>query len=152
MRSVRIIAMGLLAWPAAEILAFVLVAAVMGVSSAFFLLILISLSGLLVLRHFSGGVARLRAAAGQVKIAAIALDGTAMAPAAAGILLLIPGFISGVVGVLVLFPVTRQWLLAACRQMLATDRRPAPQGVIDLAPGEWQPLTGPKLPPADRRE
>jgi UPF0716 protein FxsA len=147
MRPLKAIALGLLAWPAAEIAAFIVVAMFVGVSAALLLVILTSIAGVLVLQHFGGGLARSRASAGQVGIAAVNLGGTGMAFGLGGILLVIPGFISGLLGLLILFPLSRRWLLAGCRRLFAGGRQAANPEIIDLAPNEWQPLPAPKLPP-----
>jgi UPF0716 protein FxsA len=147
MHPIKLIAVGLLAWPAAEIVTFVCVAAAVGFTNALFLLLLMSFAGLFVLRHFSGDVTRSRAAGGAT-IAAATLSGPGMAPGLGGILLLIPGFVTGVLGLVMLFPVSRRWLLAGCRRVFAAGRRPADPDIIDLAPNEWRPLPGAKLPPA----
>jgi UPF0716 protein FxsA len=147
MRLFKIIAIGLLAWPVAEIAAFIFVATFVGVPTALLLMILVSVAGLLILRHFGGAVTRSRASTGHAKIAAENLDGTGMAPGLGGILLVIPGFITGLLGVLTLFPISRRWLLAGCRRLFAANRQAAGSEIIDLAPNEWRPLPGPKLPP-----
>jgi UPF0716 family protein affecting phage T7 exclusion len=142
MRLIKLIAIGLLAWPAVEIVAFVCVSAAVGFANAVFLLLLMSFAGLFVLRHFSGDVTRFRAAG----IAAAPLDRPRMAPGLGGILLLIPGFVTSVLGVVMLFPVSRRWLLAGCRRVFAAGRGPAHPDIIDLAPNEWRPLPSPRLP------
>ncbi len=114
MRLIKLIAIGLLAWPAVEIVAFVCVAAAVGFANAVFLLLLMSFAGLFVLRHFSGDVTRFRTA-GAAGIAAAPLNRPGMAPGLGGILLLIPGFVTSVLGLVMLFPVSRRWLLAGCR-------------------------------------
>jgi UPF0716 protein FxsA len=144
MRLIKLITLGLLAWPAAEIVAFIFVAAVMGFANAAFLVLLLSLAGLCVVRHFGGGVARFRTAAGG-GIAAAAV-GPATAPSVGGLLLLIPGFLTSVLGIIILLPITRRWLLAGCRRMLAAGWRPADHKTVDLAPNEWRSLPGSKLP------
>jgi len=147
MRTVKVVVVGLLVWPAAEIAAFVVVAALVGVSTALFLVVLISFAGLLVLRHFGGGAMRWRNAAGRGGFAAVTLDSTGLATGLGGILLVIPGFITGLLGVMTLLPASRRWLLAACRRQFASDRRSASPAIIDLAPNEWQPLPSPQLSP-----
>ena len=144
MRPFKMIAIGLLAWPVAEIAAFIFVATFVGVPTALLLMILVSIAGLLILRHFGGGVTRLRRSAGHARIAGVNLGGTGMG----GILLVIPGFITGLLGVLTLFPVSRRWLLAGCRRLFAASRQTAGPEIIDLAPNEWRPLPGPKPPPS----
>ena len=147
MRLVKLIAVGLLAWPAVEIVAFVCVAAAVGFANAVLLLLLMSFAGLFVLRHFSGDVTRFRAAGGA-GIAAATSGRPGMAPGLGGILLLIPGFVTSVLGFLILFPISRRWLLAGCQRAMAASRRPTSPDIIDLGPDEWQPLPSPKLPPA----
>jgi UPF0716 protein FxsA len=147
MRLIKLIAIGLLAWPAVEIVAFVCVAAAVGFANAVLLLLLMSFAGLFVLRHFSGDVTRFRAAGAAGIAAAAPLDRAGMAPGLGGILLLIPGFVTSMLGLVMLFPVSRRWLLAGCRRVFAAGRGRADPDIIDLAPNEWRPLPGPRLPP-----
>jgi UPF0716 protein FxsA len=147
MRPVKFIVIGLLAWPALELVAFICVAIAVGFTDAFFLMLLMSFVGLLVLRHF-GDVRRFRAAAGGARVTDATFGGPGMAPGLGGILLLIPGFVTSVLGVAMLFPVSRRWLLAGLRRMFATGQRPADRNTIDLAPHEWRSLPSSKLPPA----
>jgi UPF0716 protein FxsA len=144
MRLIKLVAIGLLAWPAAEIVAFIAVAAAVGFTNALFLILLMSLAGVVVLRHFSGEVARFRTAGGAGVAATLGRSG--IAPSVGGILLLIPGFVTSVLGVMILLPICRRWLLAGCRALSAGGRRAADPEVIDLAPDEWHSLPGPKLP------
>jgi UPF0716 protein FxsA len=143
MRLIKLVAIGLLAWPAAEIVAFIFVAAVTGFVNAVFLVLLMSFAGLFVVRHFGGDVARFRTAAGSGITAAT--WGRA-APSVGGLLLLVPGFITSLLGIIILLPLSRRWLLAGCRRLLAAARRPADPTTIDLAPDEWRSLSGPELP------
>lgn len=147
MRPIKFIVIGLLAWPALELVAFICVAIAVGFTNAFFLMLLMSFVGLLVLRHF-GDVRRFRAAAGGAGATATTFGKPGMAPGLGGILLLIPGFVTSVLGVAVLFPASRRWLLAAFRRMVTTSQRPADRNTIDLAPHEWRSLPGSRLPPA----
>ena len=152
MHPVKMIALGLLMLPLAEVAAFILVAAMVGFSIAFVLLILVSFTGLLVLRQIGGrAVTRLRTAAGNAEAARVTLDGTGMATALGGILLVIPGFITGLLGAMVMFPVSRRWMLTILGRLFSADRQPNGPQIIDLTPNEWQPLPNPKLPPRKRR-
>ncbi len=148
MYPLKAIAIGVLAWPAAEIVAFFCVAAAVGFTNAILLIVLMSLAGLLVLRHFSGDARRLQTAGGGVFAASVWSGG--VAPGLGGILLLIPGFLASVLGVVILWPVSRRWLLTGFRRLFATPRRPADPDVVDLAPDEWQSVPGEKLPPGGR--
>jgi UPF0716 protein FxsA len=154
MRPVKMVVLGVLLLPLAEVAAFVLVASITGLGAAFMLLILASLAGIFVLRSVGGrgAVTRLRAAAGRVEISEVNLDGRGIATGLGGILLLIPGFITGLLGLAVIFPQTRQWLLTGFRHLLfASARQPTGPPVIDLEPEEWRHLPSPKLPPRKRR-
>jgi UPF0716 protein FxsA len=154
MRPVKMVVLGVLLLPLAEVAAFILVASITGLGVAFVLLILASLAGVFVLRSVGdgGAVSRLRAAAGRVDINEVNLDGRGIATGLGGILLLIPGFITGLLGLAVIFPPTRQWLLAGFRHLLfAPGRQPTGPHVIDLAAEEWRDLPSPKLPPRKRR-
>jgi UPF0716 protein FxsA len=151
MRLVRMIAIGLLAWPIVEISTFIVIASLVGFFTAFLLLILVSFAGFLVLRHFGGGLTQLRTAVGRSRIAGVTLDGPGAAAGLGGILLIVPGFATGLLGALVVFPLSRRWLLTLCRSLLSSDRRPAGPEILDLAPDEWQALPNPKLPPDRRR-
>jgi UPF0716 protein FxsA len=139
MHPIRAIGWGLVALPAAEIAAFVLVASLMGLSTAIVLLILVSLSGVLVLRRVGiGTMRRLRTAGATVEIAAVDFQGSDLGTALGGVLLVIPGFITGLLGAIVVFPRSRQWLVAALRRHFSAPRRRS--DVLDLAPEEWHEL------------
>jgi UPF0716 protein FxsA len=146
MHPLKAVAIGLLAWPAAEIVAFFCVAAAVGFFNAIVLLVLMSVAGLLVLRHFSSGPQHIHTAGGV--FVASASNGS-IGPWLGGALLFIPGFLAGLAGVMVLFPPTRWLLLAGFRHLFASRPRPvADPDVIDLAPDEWRSLPGKKLPPS----
>jgi UPF0716 protein FxsA len=149
MHPVKAVAVGILAWPAAEIVAFFCVAATVGFVNALLLIVLMSVAGFLVLRHFGGG-RTVQTMQGPLRISA--WNGPGLAPGLGGILLVIPGFLTSVLAVLILFPVSRRWLLAGFGRLFAPGRRkPANPDVIDLAPDEWRPLPGTTRPPKRRR-
>jgi UPF0716 protein FxsA len=147
MHPVKAIAIGILAWPAAEIVAFFCVAAAVGFTNAILLIILMSLAGLLVLRHFYGDARRLEIPGGGFLTAST--WGGGLAPGLGGILLLVPGFLASALGVVILLPMSRRWLLTGFRRLFATAR-PADPDVVDLAPDEWRSVPAEKLPPHGR--
>jgi UPF0716 protein FxsA len=147
MHPVKTIALAVLAWPVAEILAFFCVVAAVGFGTAILLIVLTSLTGLFILRHFSGSPQRLRTRDGFMT-ASVFSGG--MAPLLGGILMLIPGFLATALGILILLPLTRRWLLDHFRRLFAGHRQPADPDVIDLAPEEWRSLPGEKLPPSEQ--
>jgi UPF0716 protein FxsA len=152
MQLVKWIATGLLVLPLAEIAAFILVASQVGFTTALGLVILISLAGMLVLRHVGGGaVTRLRTAAGRTEVREVALDGSGTSTALGGILMVIPGFITGVLGLLMVLPATRDWLAGTALRLFTQRPRTPPPGTIDLQPEEWRQLPDPELPPRRNR-
>jgi UPF0716 protein FxsA len=94
--------------------------------------ILISLLGVLVLRHTGGdAVTRQRTTAGRSELRGIGA-GTALG----GILMVIPGFITGVLGLLMVMPTTRVWLAGTTLRHFTQQHRAPPPGTIDLTPEE----------------
>jgi UPF0716 protein FxsA len=133
---------GLLALPAAEVLAFVLVASLTGWLAATILLIATSVIGLTLLRRFGAAdLSRLRAAFAADGIAAIHLDTPGMATLLGGILLVFPGFMTDLAGAALLVPTIRRWVRVKFAKA-ARDRRRSQRDrrVIDLEPGEWHQI------------
>jgi UPF0716 protein FxsA len=136
----------LLALPAMELAAFIAVAAAIGLLWALALIGATSFVGALILRHAGGShIARVRVALGEGSFTALQADSSGGLILIAGILLLIPGFITDTLGLLLLLAPLRQGMGAALR------RGPAPRadGVVDLAPEQWHRVPDPELP--DRR-
>lgn len=145
--SLKWIIIAVLALPAAELVLFIVVAAEIGFLRAFVLQLAISAAGALVLRQTgSARLAELRAEVGTGG----RLPGPQGIHVIAGILLLIPGFITDLLGLALLVPPLRQGLGALALGALARWRRAkTPDPVIDLAPDEWRDITTKK--PARRR-
>ena len=132
------IAIAILLLPAAEVAVFLLVVWAIGFGPALGLMILTSVAGGLVL-HRAGrgeivavGVAmRRRSVGGPAQSGGIGL-------ALSGILLLLPGFITDLLGVALLVPPLRRRIAGT---LARTITRPGPAAgpgaVIDLAPDEW---------------
>jgi UPF0716 protein FxsA len=134
--------LAVLALPAMELAAFIAVAAEIGVLRAFVLVGLTSFVGALILRHAGGShIARVRVALGQGSFTALQADSRGSLTLLAGILLLIPGFITDAVGLLLLLPLLRQALGAALRRGRATRA----DGVVDLEPEQWHRVPDPEL-------
>ena len=140
--------LALLALPLAELAVFIAVAATIGFAWALSLLLAGSLAGGLVLRHAGGShIARVRAAMGEGSFTALQADSSGSLTLLAGILLLIPGFITDVLGLLL--------LLAPLRRALGVllGLKPAParaDGVVDLEPEQWHQVPDAAL--TDRRD
>ena len=132
---------GLIALPAAELAAFVLVAAVFGWLKATMLLLATSLAGLALLRRSGRAhLAQLRQAVAQDGIGAVDLESPAFAAVLGGILLLVPGFITDVLGAALFVPVARRWFARKLSTLARADRRRREGHVIDLEPNEWRRL------------
>ena len=135
--------MAVLMLPFLELAAFIAVAAEIGFLPALALSALGSFAGLLVLRHAGGShIARVKVALGEGSFGALQADGRGSLILLAGILLLIPGFITDALGLLLLVAPLRQGLGAAVR-------RGQSDGVVDLPPEQWRRVPDPELP--DRR-
>jgi UPF0716 family protein affecting phage T7 exclusion len=122
----------LLALPFLELAVFIVAAATIGFGWALSLVLIGSAAGLLILRRATGGhITRMR----------VDLIMTA------GILLLIPGFITDIVALCLLIPPLRQAMRLALGRAVGPARN---NGVVDLAPEQWHQVPDPSLP--ERRE
>jgi UPF0716 protein FxsA len=137
----------LLALPAMELAAFIAVAAAIGLLWALALIGATSFVGALILRHAGGShIARVRVALGEGSFTALQADSSGGLILIAGILLLIPGFITDALGLLLLVAPLRQIVGASLRRGPATRA----DGVVDLPPEQWRRVPDPELP--DRRD
>ena len=144
------VAIAILLLPAAEVAVFLLVVWAIGFGPALGLMILTSVAGGLVLRR-----------AGRGEIAAVGLamrrrspDGPAqrggIGLALSGILLLLPGFITDLLGAALLVPSFRRRIGGTLARMITRPRPAAGPGtVIDLAPDQWHVI--PDQPRRKRR-
>ncbi len=136
--------LAVLALPAMELAAFVAVAAQIGFMPALLLVGATSFAGGLILRHAGGShIGRVRMALGEGRFTALSADSSGSLILIAGILLLIPGFITDTLGVLLLAAPLRQLAGAALRR---GSPPAAPDGVIDLPPEQWHRVPDPELP------
>jgi UPF0716 protein FxsA len=138
MTLLRGLILAVLALPLLEIVVFVLVAAAIGLGAAFALIVALSVLGALVIRY--GGAAhisRVRVALGENRLSALQADGSGAMTVIAGILLLVPGFITGAVGLLMLITPLRRLVTGAAGRRSAAGGA-ANDNVVDLAPEDWQ--------------
>ena len=139
---------GLLVLPAAELLAFLLMAALIGWWWAAGLFIATSIVGVLLLRRFRrADLDRLRTAFARDGIRALHLETPGMATMLGGILLIFPGFITDLLGAALLLPAVRRWAAAKLATFARSSRlTPRDDRVIELEPGEWH-----RIPDRGRR-
>ena len=135
----RRLAIALMWLPITEIVVFVLVAMALGFWKAALLMLLTSVLGALVLR-FAGRthLRQFRNSPGVVLTADATGHGVAMV--LAGILLVLPGFITDLAGLLILLPATRRRIAALVTGLMAraAGRDMTSPQVVDLDPDEWQ--------------
>lgn len=132
--------LGVLTLPFAELAAFAAVAVAIGLLWALALVAGTSLVGATILRHAGGNhIGRVRVAMADGSFSALQADSTGAGTLLAGFLLIIPGFITDAMGVLLLL----RSLAATVRR---GPRRASPDSVVDLEPDQWQRIPDPSLP------
>ena len=135
---VKWVIIAILALPVAEIVVFILVAAIIGFLWAFALMLATTLAGIRVLRRAgSKRIARLRVAVADTDITWIEANTGRSLTVLAGVLLFLPGFLTDLLGVALLVGPLRRWFGVVLRRWVRS-RDPGARSVIDLAPGEWQ--------------
>ena len=140
--------LALLALPFMELVAFIAVAQTIGFLWALLLIVATSLAGAMVLRHAGGNhIARVRVALGEGGLTALQADSVGTLTLLAGIFLLIPGFITDILGLLLLLAPLRRALSALLGLRPAPTR---PDRVVDLKPEQWHQVPDAALP--DRRD
>jgi UPF0716 protein FxsA len=139
MSLVKWIFIGLVILPAAELIALILVAALIGWLATIALFLATSVVGLLLLqRSGRADLARLRQAFAHGGVRAIRLETPGVASVLGGILLLFPGFITDALGAALFVPALRRWAAGKLAASAAPrSRRGRGDRVIDLEPGEW---------------
>ncbi len=133
-----------LAWPFLEIAAFIYVGGRIGILPTIALTVLSSFAGVILLRV--QGIAllqRLRAELGKNRVPATELGHGAFI-AFAGLCLLIPGFLSDIIGLLLFLPPVRHLILVLLTRnmtvVVQTTSTRAP--IVDLDPHDWRDSTG----------
>ncbi len=144
------IAIGFLALPLAELVVFALVAMAVGIAGALVLMLLTSLAGALVLRHVGrSGLAQVRRAVSDPGGARERSTADGVLFGIAGILLVLPGFITDLAGALLLLGPLRRLIRATIGGATAGSRDPRRRDeVVDLAPTEWRRVGDTRTPPS----
>jgi UPF0716 protein FxsA len=132
---------GLAVLPAAEFLALILVAALIGWLWTAALFVATSVVGVLLLRKSGrADLDRVRNAFARDGIRAIHLETPGVAPVIGGILLIFPGFITDILGAALYLPPLRRWAAGKLAERAGRTGRRRDEHVIDLEPGEWHHL------------
>lgn len=133
---------GLLLLPAAEIAAFILVALLIGWFWTTCLFLATTALGVLVLRRSGrNDIDRFRAALAANGVRAIRLETPGLGPIVGGILLVFPGFITDILGALLLIPAVRRRLGATIGRANEARRRRRDPAVVDLTREEWHQVS-----------
>lgn len=139
----------LLAWPASEIAAFIGVARWIGFAGALAGIVLSSLAGLMLLR-VQGLATAQRAQAqlnrGEMPVGAL-FDGACLA--VAGLLFLLPGFVTDAIGAVLLLPPVRRVIRVVLTRHLQGGNRPPGAGGPTVIEGDWQVVDGGDDRPGD---
>jgi UPF0716 protein FxsA len=140
-----------LALPLAEIVLFVLIAVWIGFAWALLGVVATSLAGALMLRLGGGGhVARMKVMMGSQRVTALQSDSAGTMYLLAAILLLIPGFITDAIGLLLLIAPLRRALGALLLKAFTSSQPARRDGVVDLDPEEWRQVPDAQI--RDERE
>lgn len=140
-----------LALPFAEIAVFVLVAIWIGFLWALLAVVSTSLLGALMLRLGGAEMSRMKVVLGSERVTALETDGPGTMRILAAILLLIPGFITDIIGILLLIAPLRRLVGALLlRAFVAPGAARPADGVVDLDPEEWRQVPNARL--RDERE
>lgn len=152
MSTAERIAKALLLLPLAEIVVFVAVAVAIGFWLAVLLSLATSVLGAILLKVAGNThLRRFRTSLAEGMEISADTAGQGVFLVLAGVLLLIPGFITDIIGLLILLPVTRRAIGSVIGASLSSviRRQPGAADVVDLDPDEWQ-RNGDRSPP-DRR-
>lgn len=145
----KLILLAILMLPATEIAVFLAVAAAIGFAHVLMLTLATSLAGLAVLSFFGRTLPdRIRDAFDRGDAAVRSAGSSGFLVMVGGILLVIPGFVTDVVGALLLLPPMRRWIAGLFVHGLANNK-PGHPPVIDLAQDEWQRVPEARLEKKD---
>lgn len=131
--------LALLLLPAFELAVFILVAQMIGWVWALAWCLATSFAGAILLRACRASLTRFRAVLSDDGMRRVQFEGPRLGLLLAGILLLLPGFITDVLGLLLLVPAVRQAAARAIGRALRNRwGAPPPDAVVDLPPDQWQ--------------
>lgn len=138
-----IILVAILAWPFVEIATFIAVGREIGILPTLVAVVATSVMGGLLLR--AQGLAALKSIKREVRHGELPADaiGHAALIGIGGLLLLLPGFVSDILGILLFLPPVRSLILARLARrttivVVRSQQRGSARGIVDLDPDEWQ--------------
>lgn len=145
----------LIAWPIAEIATLVWVGGHLGVINTVGLVLLAAFGGLALFRYVGFGLLRrvqMELSAGRMPAGTL-LEGLVVL--VAGVLLILPGFLSDVLAFFLLFAPVRRLIITAIASRFtvsttSSTRHPTTDGVVDLDEDEWERRNDGDSPWSDR--
>ena len=142
----KLILFGLLGLVMAEAAVFLMVAWILGISGALLALLATSVLGVTVLARMGRRfVRRLADIVAQRDFGAAGTRSSGLLTTLGGLLLVLPGFLTDGIGLLLLIPAVQQRLRNS-----APDRRPRPSGrILELDRSQWHDLPG-RIEDSDR--
>jgi UPF0716 protein FxsA len=139
----------ILAAPVLELVAFIAVAVAIGFLPAILAVVGLSVLGTILLRRTGRTpVARVRVEVDRHTVTGFDLRDGGLARMAGAILLIIPGFISSALGLLLLVPAVRSMLGWGLQRIIRPTAQPDPD-VVDLQPEDWRPVPEERLTGGD---
>ena len=143
---VKWIVLSILLLPLAEIIAFISVAALIGLPYALLLMLGTTLVGFVTLRQAGrGGLSRFRVTMADAGMAGFQANAGGFLKVLAGLLLLLPGFLTDLVGAALLIGPVRRWCGRAFRNSIRRGQ-PGESSTVELKPGEWRQVPERELP------
>lgn len=134
---VKLFLLAILALLVGEVAAFLAIGALIGLPQALVLLLATSFLGVLVLRHPGRTrVNRMHEAVAKNGLSGLEAGGDAFLTIAAGFLLIVPGFITDALGLLLLLPQIRAWVGGRFQGFVHRQGSGSP-GVVDLDRNQW---------------
>jgi UPF0716 protein FxsA len=147
---VKSIFIGLLLVAAVEVTAFIAVAREIGIGITLLLALALSSAGIFVLKW--AGRAHIEKVRHAMKERTpIALESADVMVVLAGILLLIPGFVTDLIGLALLVPPVRRWIARTGGHVLKHRSARRPGAVIELERDQWRQVRDDEIEDRSRR-
>jgi UPF0716 protein FxsA len=147
---VKWIIIAILALPVLEIAVFMLVAAVIGFGWAVLLMLATTVAGFAVLRRAGRKrLAQFRMVVTDSNMTELEAHTGGILTVLAGVLLVLPGFLTDLAGAALLIGPARNWFAATVRRAL--HGTPGRHATIDLAPGEWRRISDQEIKDQNHR-
>jgi UPF0716 protein FxsA len=148
---VKSIFIGLLLAAAVEITVFIAIAREIGTGTTLLLALAASVAGVLILKWVGRAqIEKVRRAVAQR--APLAIDSGDMMLVIGGILLVVPGFVTDLIGVALLLPPVRRSVARTIGRLTRRQRSRRPDGVVELERDEWRQVREDQIEDGRRKD